>query len=237
MYTSFHRRCVFVGKSSGSHTWYPANSPFSIGHYTFTPALLCQMDTIKPDINLANLMAKAHRLIGLLEGSCRHIENIENINRLFKIKEAAASCRIDDKVKFTYLEIFGIFKDKRRAKRIAAVNNHLEALEYGVNSLQTNSLTNELIYSTHSILMKHRTDVEVGGAIRAKQNFIGDIMVSVGGMKMYNPPTPEKVASCMNDLDEYINRNDTIDPLIKTALLHYQLEVIHPFDSGNGKIG
>jgi Fic family protein len=41
----------------------------------------------------------------------------------------------------------------------------------------------------------------------------------------------------MSDIQRYINRIDPVNFLTKTALLHYQMEVVHPFESGNGKIG
>ncbi len=56
-------------------------------------------------------------------------------------------------------------------------------------------------------------------------------------MKEYNPPPPHLVEELLNDLTEFICKDDTMDVLIKTALAYYQFETIHPFASGNGRVG
>ena len=58
------------------------------------------------------------------------------------------------------------------------------------------------------------------------------------GEVIYTPPSGEKVIrEKMANLEIFINENDSIDPLIKMAISHYQFEAIHPFSDGNGRTG
>ena len=58
------------------------------------------------------------------------------------------------------------------------------------------------------------------------------------GEVIYTPPSGEQVIrEKMANLELFINENDSIDPLIKMAISHYQFEAIHPFLDGNGRAG
>lgn len=47
---------------------------------------------------------------------------------------------------------------------------------------------------------------------------------------IYTPPIWENtIRNLLSNLENYINSDDEIDPLIKLAIIHYQFESIHPF--------
>jgi Fic family protein len=59
----------------------------------------------------------------------------------------------------------------------------------------------------------------------------GTTLSNTRGEVVYTPPTGEKlIRDKMARLEKFINTNDSLDPLIKMALMHYQFEAIHPFE-------
>ena len=63
-------------------------------------------------------------------------------------------------------------------------------------------------------------------------------MSNTKGEVIYTPPSGEAVIrEKLANLEKFINEDDTFDPLIKMALMHYQFEAIHPFADGNGRTG
>ena len=54
------------------------------------------------------------------------------------------------------------------------------------------------------------------------------------GTPAYIPPEYSEVLDLLNELIQYINESND-HPLIKAAVIHYQLVTIHPFEDGNGR--
>lgn len=55
------------------------------------------------------------------------------------------------------------------------------------------------------------------------------------GTPAYIPPEYSEVPELLDELVTYINESND-HPLIKAAVIHYQLVTIHPFEDGNGRI-
>ncbi len=55
---------------------------------------------------------------------------------------------------------------------------------------------------------------------------------------IYTPPIASAIPELVNNWEKYVNdRTSDVDPLIRTAIAHYQFEAIHPFSDGNGRTG
>ena len=82
--------------------------------------------------------------------------------------------------------------------------------------------------------------VEIFKTITGKDEGIRTVQVYIGSSNsvVYTPPEHGNIL--MNKLNNWFDtalNNNSIDPLIKMAMLHYQFEAIHPFTDGNGRTG
>ena len=58
------------------------------------------------------------------------------------------------------------------------------------------------------------------------------------GEIIYTPPRGEGIVEKkLDNMIGFLNNDNSIDPLIKMAIAHYQFEAIHPFTDGNGRTG
>jgi len=72
------------------------------------------------------------------------------------------------------------------------------------------------------------------GEVRRNQNWIGG---SRPGNAAYVPPPPHALGEMLGAFEKYLHAADSLPPLLRAGLLHVQLETIHPYLDGNGRIG
>lgn len=66
----------------------------------------------------------------------------------------------------------------------------------------------------------------------------GTVLSDGAGRTVYVPPQDgEAIEAHMKALEVYMNSADSLDPLIRMAIIHHQFESIHPFPDGNGRLG
>jgi len=119
------------------------------------------------------------------------------------------------------------------------VSNYFKATVLGLEMLRRSGFSDEFLCKIHESLLSgnvRKRENALIGKYRKTQNFIG---LTNGSREItYIPPTPENVPLLMKNLIDYINNpQDSLQPLIRIAIIHAQTETIHPFDDGNGRVG
>lgn len=190
------------------------------------------------DLNLANTLSDADRLLGYLAGEGGKLPNPHILIRPFMTREAVLSSRIEG-TQATLEDVLAAHAGAlsiAKVDDIQEVNNYIKALEYGIERLKTFPLSLRLLREIHAQLMTGvRGHHATPGEFRRSQNWIGP-----GGCTLktatYVPPSPEYMVQCLQDLEKFFYTKD-LPPLVQIALIHYQFEAIHPFLDGNGRVG
>jgi Fic family protein len=110
------------------------------------------------------------------------------------------------------------------------VLSYKEALWLGLEQLQIKPfITTNLCIKIVQCIKQNTASIRItpGTTLSAPQ-----------GEVIYTPPCGDTVIrEKLANLEKFINEDNSIDPLIKMALMHYQFEAIHPFADGNGRTG
>jgi len=126
-------------------------------------------------------------------------------------------------------QITAIVENKRvigPKKYILEVKNAIAVYDY-LDKL--NPFSFDSFCEAHRILMNGL--IESAGKLRSKS-----VGIVKGSELAHIAPPSKMLKSLMNDLFEYLKNSDDLI-LIKSCVFHYEMEFIHPFIDGNGRMG
>jgi Fic family protein len=90
-------------------------------------------------------------------------------------------------------------------------------------------------YSVGDFLEAHKLITQ--GLVKESGRFrSGDVGVFDGGKAIHIGARPQFVPRLIEDLFGWAKKSD-LHPVLKSAILHYEIETIHPFADGNGRMG
>ncbi len=203
---------------------------------SFRPAPLPPNPPIEVSGELLTKLIDANKKIATLEGLSSRIPNMGLFVSMYVRKEALLSSQIEG-TQCTLEDILNPLLEDNTNRDVSDVVNYIRATEFALERLKTLPLCNRLIKETHAVLLESvRGQEKNPGEFRYSQNWIGGQGITLKTAR-YIPPNPEDMLRAMYDLENYINSEDTLDPLIQAALIHYQFETTHPFLDGNGRVG
>ena len=212
------------------------NMPGDTSYQSFCPNPLPPVPGLEFDEDMLQILVKASRSLKQLDVSAQLIPNAELFISMYVRKEALLSSQIEG-TQCTLDDILNPLMEENTNRNVSDVVNYIKATEFALNRLHSLPLCNRLIKETHAVLMEGvRGQEKSPGEFRYSQNWIGGQGSTIRNAR-YIPPNPEDMQTAMSDLEKYMNGDDSLDPLIQAALIHYQFETTHPFLDGNGRVG
>ncbi len=195
----------------------------------------------KPPIDLSAvsvLLEKANQAIGTLNGVVESTIDPSVLTYTYVRKEAVVSSQIEG-TQSTLDDLLRYESDQTQGIPVAdasEVSSYVAALNHGLKRIQEGfPLSLRLVREIHQILLQNsRGRTKLPGEFRSSQNWIGGTRP---GNARFVPVPPDKLMSVLGDLEVFMNTDDDLPILVKTALLHLQFETIHPFLDGNGRLG
>jgi Fic family protein len=188
----------------------------------------------KADIETKQILRKAisaGRALAQLNGTLLNLPNPTLFLDTIYLQEAKASSEVENIIT-TNDELYKSLVADRKIENSATkeVLRYKEALWLSLEELKTKPfITTNLCVKIVQCIKQNNASV---------RNTPGTTLSDTQGEVIYTPPSDEKIIrEKLANLEKFINEYETIDPLIKMAILHYQFEAIHPFSDGNGRTG
>ncbi|HJD59195.1 MAG TPA: Fic family protein [Rickettsia endosymbiont of Omalisus fontisbellaquei] len=186
----------------------------------------------KPPFQITNkilgLLQDISYELGILAGSTLYSQPVK-LRKNNQIKTIHSSLAIEGN-SLSVEQITDIINGKRvlaPEKDILEVNNAIKLY----NDLTIfDPCSVESLLKAHKILMQGL--VEDNGKWRK-----GNAAIFKGTEIIHFAPPASRVSLLMQDLFDFINKNDSTSGIIKACIFHYEFEFIHPFSDGNGRIG
>ncbi len=185
---------------------------------------------MKPPFTLTNTMLhqviEISRVLGILEFSVKSDLKLRKENR---IKSIHSSLAIENN-SLTEKQVTDIIDGKRvlgDPKEIREVKNAYDAYE---EILTLDPYRQKDFFKAHRLL----TAGIVNEAGKYRSRDIG-IFDEIGNV-VHMGARPQYLQALMDDLFAW-GKNDNTPELIKSCVFHYEIETIHPFADGNGRMG
>ncbi|AWY21111.1 Fic family protein [Moraxella bovis] len=175
---------------------------------------------------MLNQMVDISHLIGQLQHEYERNLHLRKNNRLRSIQSSLAI----ENNSLSLEQVTDIINGKRilgSPKEIQEVKNAYDAYEL-IEKFDPFSIDNFL--KAHQVL----TYGLVNQSGQFRQSNVG--IFDNGGNLIHMGARPPFIEKLITDLFTWANADDT-PAIIKSAVVHYEIEVIHPFEDGNGRMG
>ena len=187
--------------------------------------------SMKPPYEISNVILKLIASISEKMGEVNAIhlhKPSPELRKRNRVKTIKASLEIEGNT-LTEQQITAIIENKRIIGPKKDILEVLNAIEVYDKLSTFNSNTLKSFLQAHKLLMQGL--IESPGKLRSKS-----VGVVKGTEIAHIAPSYQNLPYLMKDLFSYLKNEDT-PALIKSCVFHYEIEFIHPFIDGNGRMG
>jgi Fic family protein len=207
-------------------------------------ALEYYQDFPPKNINLSDVVAlvgRANASLSRYDGLLESLVNPDVLLSPLVMKEAELSSRIEGTIATAnevYQQQAGEKFTPEKDADIQEILNYRSTLRLAGRGIREASFSLHLLRQMHANLMQGvRGQDKNPGKFRNTQNWIGP-RGCAQEEATYVPPSPLLINDLLEQFIAFANiKDDSLDPVVQSALIHAQFELIHPFDDGNGRIG
>ena len=203
---------------------------------SFDPIYPHRLAPLPPQTAIANtdfgdLLIKTRVELAELKGACGQIPNPLLLMSPAIIRESVASSNIEN-INTTLADVlqWQLFPEAEQRQPDKEVLRYREAMKWGFENMEKYALSSRLITGIQKRLIP-----DGNGQYRREQNQIANL---ASRESLYTPPIASDIPSLIGNWENHANASDeSLDPLIRVIIFHYQFEAIHPFRDGNGRTG
>ena len=177
--------------------------------------------------DILDRIAKIERLIGRVD-SLDQPRPQPHLRKSNRVRTVQGSLAIEGNT-LSLDQVTALLEGRRVIGRKNEIKEVLNAVEVYRRMHEFKPLSGRSLLKAHRIMM----DGLLPSAGRWRTGHVGIIQ---GSKVSHVAPPADRVPHLMENLFGFL-RTDTSHPLIKSAVCHYELEFIHPFADGNGRIG
>lgn len=175
---------------------------------------------------------EARAAVAELKQACRLLPNADILINTIPLLEARASSEIENIVTTTdaLFRFAQVEHDELADPATKEALRYRAALWGGVESIRRRPLSAATAVTVCQTILGIRTEVRrlPGTALRAMG----------AGRVVYTPPEGvARLNELLRNWERFLHEEQSLDPLIRMAVGHYQFEAIHPFGDGNGRTG
>lgn len=204
------------------------------GSLTFRSFIPTPVSQIHPNLtfHLQRLSTEVEKAMCELNEAASRLTDEES--QKFMRQEAEYSCKLawgEPTLSFDFMPDADNGLKEDTANLLRATNYAFDALDGEL------PLCARLLKNAHYLICKsEKYEKKYPGEFRISPVWIGWKTESLNNA-LFVPPVNEDMTDAFTDLERYMNYEETENVFIRTALVHYQFEMIHPFIDGNGRTG